>query len=63
MSELDGFTVEEDNMFGLCSRKGCKSSKVASSDDDDHIIICVFLSEGMGSPSSGLAHAESSNLT
>ena len=53
---LDGYKVEEDTIFGLCSRKECKSSKVASSDDKDQIIIHVFLNEG-------LAHAESSKRT
>ena len=56
---INGIPVDDDNMFGLCSRGGCKTGKVAASDDDDNIIIRVYLSEGMGSLSSGLEHAKS----
>ena len=44
---LDGYKVEEDNIFGLCSRKECNSGKVDSSDDKDEIIIQVLLNEGL----------------
>jgi len=44
---LDGYKVEEDTIFGLCSRKECNSGKVASSNDKDQIIIHVFLNEGL----------------
>ena len=44
---LDGYKVEEDTIFGLCSRKACTPGKVASSDDTDQIIIHVFLNEGL----------------
>ena len=57
---VDGIQVDDDNMFGLCSRGGCKTGTVAASDDDDNIIIRVYLSEGMDSLSSGLLeHAKS----
>ena len=42
---LDGYKVEEDTIFGLCSRKECNSGKVASSDNE--IIIQVILDEGL----------------
>ena len=59
---LDGMPVDDDNVFGLCSREGCKTNKVATSDDDDNIIIRVYMNEGMDSLSSGLKLAESSKV-
>ena len=53
---IDGIPVDDDNMFGLCC---WKTGKVASSDDDDNIIIRVYLSEGMDGLSSGSNHANS----
>ena len=53
---INGIPVDDDNMFGLCY---WKTGKVASSDDDDNIIIRVYLSEGMGSLSSGFEHTKS----
>ena len=51
---IKGISVDDDYMFGLCD---WSRGKVASSDDNDIIVIHVFLREGMDGSSSGSNHA------